>query len=612
MLPNLTTLQNVVLPLRPAVEPLYLRSDRPLFYPQGPEGRGEIELGREQMVDFDSYFNALFESHVARMSAIRTVYLQLKVRGVVALTVCRSSRNLPEQLVVRQTLGSGPDKVVTHVVRVEFVEEPLRGRLYFTLTGLHEKSALEEARWCVASDEIRRDVKIDAILCTFKREKFLKRTVSVVCGAEELGEHLNRVIIVDNACTLKAEDFPDPRVALYPQDNVGGSGGFTRGLIESLSDPRSTHFVFMDDDIEIHPETLFRVVSYLSIMKGEHAIDGGMIDLSRPNKLWETGAVRNPAQPFRMTPLYDGLELGNKEALAIVAEVQYPEYGGWWLFACPKSAPPKVGLPAAMFIHADDIEYSNRLERGGVHGYPIPGIAVWHPPFYAKTPDWMFYYDIRNHLICDSIHPKFTPWQVFRTLTYFLHYDLMRFNYLLPTLLLEGLRDFMAGPEVAFSDPVKKHEHILALTKENASRPDPRELDVADGLHDLPLNQSLLAKALRVVTLNGHWLAEPEQPRDHFRWALPAWFHRWDAIDGSSVAVKNPWVKGVALWDRRPAKFWALWREAARVLPQLLVRYGSLRRMWQEKLPQHTTVEAWRRYLKLEDSPAASARAQTA
>ena len=44
----------------------------------------------------------------------------------------------------------------------------------------------------------------------------------------------------------------------------------------------------------------------------------------------------------------------------------------------------KVGLPLPVFIRGDDVEYGLRLYMRGVDTIVMPGIAVWHEPFYLK------------------------------------------------------------------------------------------------------------------------------------------------------------------------------------------------------------------------------------
>jgi hypothetical protein len=111
MLSKLATLQNVVAPLRPSVEPLYLRSQQPLFYDRSS---GRIEIAREQEIDFDSYVNSLFEAPLLRASKVQKVYLHVAVAGEVDLAVFRASPGFPDQLVARERLAS-----TRHVLPIE-------------------------------------------------------------------------------------------------------------------------------------------------------------------------------------------------------------------------------------------------------------------------------------------------------------------------------------------------------------------------------------------------------------------------------------------------------------------------------------------------------------
>ena len=56
--------------------------------------------------------------------------------------------------------------------------------------------------------------------------------------------------IVDNdeGRVLSAEEFEGPHIYYHRNKNVGGSGGFTRGMIESIRQkPKATHVLLMDE-----------------------------------------------------------------------------------------------------------------------------------------------------------------------------------------------------------------------------------------------------------------------------------------------------------------------------------------------------------------------------
>jgi len=55
-------------------------------------------------------------------------------------------------------------------------------------------------------------------------------------------------------------------VQLIPNKNVGGSGGFARGLVEALQE--YLPILFMDDDIELDSESIYRLFSLYEYAKG--------------------------------------------------------------------------------------------------------------------------------------------------------------------------------------------------------------------------------------------------------------------------------------------------------------------------------------------------------
>ena len=70
--------------------------------------------------------------------------------------------------------------------------------------------------------------------------------------------------VVDNSQNLPEIDG----VNIIPNENLGGSGGFTRGLMHLKENGSYTHCLFMDDDASCEVEGIKRTISFL-----EHALD---------------------------------------------------------------------------------------------------------------------------------------------------------------------------------------------------------------------------------------------------------------------------------------------------------------------------------------------------
>ena len=102
-------------------------------------------------------------------------------------------------------------------------------------------------------------------LCTFRREAFILRNLTMLRKAfldnpdSPLYGNLS-LFIVDNAGTLDAAQLADDAVRVVQNPNTGGSGGFTRGMLEILHAAETlpvTHVLLMDDDILLDPEVLY-------------------------------------------------------------------------------------------------------------------------------------------------------------------------------------------------------------------------------------------------------------------------------------------------------------------------------------------------------------------
>ncbi|MBD5526618.1 MAG: glycosyltransferase [Lachnospiraceae bacterium] len=253
----------------------------------------------------------------------------------------------------------------------------------------------EATRVCLALD-----------ICTFRRQKALYHSLEVIRGSRFLKANDSlygklQVYVVDNASeiSIPEEEF----ISVYHNLNTGGSGGFTRGLDEirkTLPKTGFTHVVFMDDDVEFIPETLYRLYMLLSLMKEEYkdeVVAGRMFRMDDRKvqytaaEIWNRGDIRHIGLNADMTQL---------SVLSDVNANANAEYGGWW-FCCFPMRFAKENNPLPFFLHCDDVEYG--LRHGGT---PIilNGIQVWHETYeYRQTP-LMAYYDMRNKLFVNQLY----------------------------------------------------------------------------------------------------------------------------------------------------------------------------------------------------------------
>lgn len=253
--------------------------------------------------------------------------------------------------------------------------------------------------------KVTREIKISLVICTYMRPKQLHTILDTLREEKARNEWEDwlKVIVIDNASEIKEETESGNGIYIYHNSNTGGSGGFARGMEETLISMDvfpATHVVLMDDDVILQVESLYRLRALLSLMKEEYAqemVAGRMFCIDRPHiqytavEIWNKGDIRHIGWNQNMA---------DKQSLWSMNENKCGEYGGWW-FACFPIEFVKENRPLPFFLHCDDVEYG--LRHGGT---PIilNGIQVWHESHEYRKSYIIEYYDLRNSLIVNSIY----------------------------------------------------------------------------------------------------------------------------------------------------------------------------------------------------------------
>ena len=131
-------------------------------------------------------------------------------------------------------------------------------------------------------------------ITTFNRQEYVRKTVHNVLDLVSNSEALNgkvRVLVVDNAQNVTFDAATDAPLTVIPNGNLGGAGGFARGLIELRKAGWATHVLFMDDDITLEPEAIVRTMSLFAYAKDARlCVHGAMLSEERPWLQFEAGS----------------------------------------------------------------------------------------------------------------------------------------------------------------------------------------------------------------------------------------------------------------------------------------------------------------------------------
>lgn len=475
-----------------------------------------------------------------------------------------------------------------------------------------------------------RHVELAIGTTTFKKEKFITRNIDIVkkrvlgSKVDDIATHFT-MHIADNGRTLDAKELETDRVKIHPNPNAGGAGGFARNMIEAMrQNPKATHVILMDDDVNLSPESIIRTYNLLRIVKDEWKsafVSGAMLNMDEPEiRVEDTGYMNNegfccPSKPsMRMSAFHDVVDSEafsvNKDDPRIPAMKQ--RYQAWWYCCIPMTEIERRGMPLPLFVRFDDVEYSLRDVPKIM---TMNGICVWHSPFYMRYDAAVERYQVcRNAFIIQHSSDSAPESDFLKCLERQVMLELKRFNYTNANLALDGFEDFLKGPETTFA-PGFAEKRFMETHKTKESLHDLQ--DISDDLlklgidwtklnmdsvvNDLP--RSITQRAIDFATCNGQRLPLPYTQDGKV--AIMA--DNGGAYQGGIIRKADTIVaidvqnrKGI-IRHKDKAKFNEVMRRYKNDLNEYKKNRDSLDKAYKAAFKHMTTVEAWEEYLGMSD-----------
>ena len=233
----------------------------------------------------------------------------------------------------------------------------------YTVTGVNIKRITKDRLFIegfLARDIPRlRETALAIIICTFHNETRVTETINKLIRDRDLKNRQITIFLVDNGRTLQPDEFDDSRVRVIPNRNVGGSGGFTRGLMAALDKGGFTHALFMDDDIDLFPESIIRLMAFWDDAGNNVAVSGILMDIDNRHMLYESGAKYCGIKQggaffhdhffFSTVSINKGLEVSNTDNLKALLNNTSIDYGGFWFFFLSHGYCEIYRIPPACF-----------------------------------------------------------------------------------------------------------------------------------------------------------------------------------------------------------------------------------------------------------------------
>ncbi|RZS77047.1 glycosyltransferase [Pigmentiphaga kullae] len=482
--------------------------------------RGVLPIAPGTTIDLATFFNAFSHRKWHALTGLGDLAVRLRGEGTVEVTVHALTETAAAAVVCRQTVVLGDGEVLL----------PLPGpaSLPGTILALEVRNDTStEARllsvaWVTAQAPLR-PVRLAGVITTFKREaaarEAMRRFSEVTIPRFPQGElHL---YVIDNGQTLDLVDTGT--VTLLHNPNLGGAGGFARGLMEARKAGHYTHVLFMDDDASCEPESVWRTVALLARCKDERAgVAGAMLYVDRPTIQFEKGAVMRV--DAGSGPFWRALNhLRDLSDAAVVADNDGPDeanYGAWWYFAFPLAAVRHMPFP--FFVRGDDTDFSLSNDLPVV---TLNGVATWCDNFGYKLTPPTHYLAWRSWWALALMHGEVSTARhgLWRAMAAAL--DLaMRFDYAGAMAVLDGLEDAAQGPRFFGENPAPFASLAKVKGRDAVRAASPEEFE---SLARISYTKYKLKRLLGLVSVGGllipDLLLHPRLPHARIGWEAGRW-----------------------------------------------------------------------------------------
>ena len=545
-----------------------------------------LKLAKFGVFSTDTYFNSISVGKWKRHTNVDSLQFSIKFKGKIKIVWNLKQLHFSDRILNEEYLES--DEVKTLHIQLPFWKGIEDGMLSFDIEAFSDAEVIDFSY--LTECNTKNVIKLGIVITHFNRQNF------VLPAVERLNKQLlkepefnNKVdlYIVDNSQNLPEIE----NVTIIPNENLGGSGGFTRGLMHLKENGSYTHCLFMDDDASCEVEGIKRTISFL-----EHALD---------HKTALAGAMLREAEMFRQFEngaKFDGvckavkpnLDLRDVHSLLINEQEEHIDYGGWWFFAFPLSEVKHYAFP--YFVRGDDSGFSL------VHDFKIltlNGISSWQEDFSLKNGPLPHYLDTRYHIM-HYLHNlvRGNAKDVIKTTARMCLKNLLSYQYETALASILAMEDVMKGKSF--------WEQNVSMSER---RPEIQKIISAEKVIDIPYEissnviwgkpeEGRLARLFRWATLNGHIL-----PKIFFKKGMvwqPKGFggnlrevYRYNKV----LYIHWPTQKGFIL-EHDKKKFFSYLIRYTKAAFNLYKNYDSLKKEYESSYDELTSVEFWKKQFK--------------
>ncbi|MEY3413490.1 MAG: hypothetical protein RJA79_365 [Actinomycetota bacterium] len=582
-------LQRLILPRDETTEPLlYVRSQGDVSF-----ANENAMLVKGAEISFDTSFGIFAAGRWRRLTSVDCLSVTVHASGsgrieLVGVSSVARGVSLREKIVASTGISSSGK---TTIEVPDFAKTSIG--TYFVRVSAEQSDVVVSGGQWTTTTTAPREVRLSLSVTTFNRQDYVKPTVAKVLQLVENVDSLRdrmRILVVDNARNISFDTAPNAPITVVQNPNLGGAGGFARGIIHLRDEGWSTHVLLMDDDITLEPEALIRTFALFTFARDEKlCIHGAMLSEEQAWMQFEAGSK------YRWRSLYPLRAIGREDdlrerklALRDAREKKFA-YTAWWYTAFPISITRDNPLP--VFVRGDDVAFG--LMHTGKHSVTMNGVIVWHADFGLKNNPSSLYYEKRNFAIVDTlVFANHHWWHLARRFIALCFRNLFSMRYASVEYMILGVRAYLAGPEALMAtDHSALHDELRKVAEE---KPGPLTVDLAAVSITKPRPKiiRLVGFALAIPLVGGYILPKVLR-RDVLKTAPIDSRAVGLATRHNRILYRHDRLSEGFLVERDSKRFFKLLREVCVVTKDIALNYRRLKREYKAAYPTLVSDASW-------------------
>lgn len=237
--------------------------------------------------------------------------------------------------------------------------------------------------------------RIGVYICNYNGKDF---TIGCINSVKEQTYEDVDIYVVDNASTDGSVEainniFSDVKI-IKNEENIGGAGGFDRGLKDGLN-RNYEYIVLLDNDVLLDQHVFYNMYRYLENNKDVGIVGSKVMIMDLPDTIQDYGDFLD-FKKYKEKNAY----IMDKDSEKI-PDINECDYVPTCCVMVRKQALLEAGtMPADNFIYYDDIELSHKMKIRGWKVVALGNAKIWHKGGFRKATINTFsrYYFLRNRL----------------------------------------------------------------------------------------------------------------------------------------------------------------------------------------------------------------------